>query len=128
LANPVPLTVPEADREVNAPPLGVTDPTPTGGAEIKELKPAPDSIPEAESVVNAPVFGAVLPVGGGDANKFVKPAPDTTPVAESAPTVVAPVIPNVPATVPLPETVRLVNPPATPVDVQRPVAGSYVPS
>ena len=59
--------MPDADSVVNAPPFGVTEPTPTGGAEIRELKPAPESAPVAERVVNAPVFASVEPIGGGDA-------------------------------------------------------------
>lgn len=40
-------------------------------------------LPVLLSVVNAPVFAAVLPIEGGEANKFVNPVPLTAELAES---------------------------------------------
>jgi hypothetical protein len=87
-------------------------------------------VPEDEIPVNAPVLGAVLPMGGGEANKLVKPAPVNGPAAAKAPTVVGPVTARLPAIVALPDTVKLVKlpaPPPPPTGIQAPVPGLYEP-
>ena len=117
MLKPVPLTVEDAARVVNAPVLAVvapieqllivpavaglmvTTPVPVGDSTTLRLAGLRATAPVAVSVVKVPAAAAVPPIAGGEARYVLNPVPLTVEDADSV--VNAPVFGVVAPTVPL---------------------------